>query len=275
MPRLPRKRLQAKYPGFFSPSGDVTDYRGLMAEIVADNNQAVQNAVGRLQVSHFSDATRRIKASTTLQVAVPSLEDVLPKRSVFLRKGAERGRLLSDTLRTKLTSDLRDAVSQYLTPGGESGQYKQGERRGELKPEMVSALREKMTQTFQDYTKPGATGVPKNIQAIATTEIRSAVDEIKHAWATRLEEQNAGRVHIIKKWRHHPSLSKTPRWWHHELDGVERPLSIPFTVKNWKKTGNGWYWQEVNYMQHPHDSTAPAEQVINCSCECDYVVRFL
>lgn len=276
MAKLHLDRLAEKYPNALA-SGEVTgvNYRALMSEIIANNHGNIQRAVGRIQTDHYQQQAAKIKRSTTKQIAVPALEEVLPKRSVFLRKGAEQGQLLSDSLRDELTKNLRSAVTDYLKTGADSMQYRKGERRGRINPELVQSLKTKMTETFAGYTKPDATGVPKNIETIANTEIRSAISDIKHEYAKKLEERNPGRIQMVKIWKHNPSLSDHPRANHRFMDGKEKPIGVPFSVPLLKKSRNGWIWGGPTMMMHPHDPTAPAEQVINCSCECIYVTRVL
>jgi uncharacterized protein YbcI len=268
MAKLHVSRLAERYPGAMEGG----NYRDLMTEIIANNHENIQRAVARVKRDEMGKAAARIKRSTTKQIAVPDLADVLPKRSVYIRKGAEQGQILSDTLRDRLTKDLRSTVADYL---GEKMQYKKGEARGQIKPELVEKMRARLTETFAGYRKAGPEGVPPNIQAIAETETRSAIDDIKHTWATRLEESNPGRVRTWKIWRHHPGLSKEPRGNHAIIDGQRRPIGVPFLVPTAKRGRGGWAWGAPTVMQHPHDPSAPIDQVISCHCECDYVTEIL
>jgi len=252
------------------------DFQGVMNDIIANGHENIQRAVARVKVDEFSRVAARVKRSSTKQLTVPALEEVLPKRSVYIRKGQEQGRLLTDTLRDQLTKDLRSSVSDFLKTGQGSMQYKKGESRGQINPKLIAQFREKIAGTFEGYTKPGATGIPSNIDAISTTEVRSAIDDIKHTFNTRLQEQNAGKIQIVKRWVHHPSLSKNPRENHAALDGVEKPINAVFSVPRtqWVK-GRGLMVTGTTMMQHPHDPSAPVDQVVSCSCECVYITRIL
>ena len=252
------------------------DFQGVMDTILANGHENIQKAVARVRVDEFSRVVARVKRSTTKQLTVPSLEEVLPKRSVYIRKGQEQGKLLTDTLRDRLTKDLRESVTDFLKTGQGSMQYKRGEKRGQINPQLVAQFRNKITETFEGYTKPGATGVPSNVEAIARTEVRAAIDDIKHTFNTRLQERNAGKIQIVKRWIHHPSLSKNPRENHAALNGTERPIDGVFPVPRmqWVK-GRGLTQTGVTYMQHPHDPSAPVDQVVSCSCECVYITRIL
>jgi hypothetical protein len=155
-------------------------------------------------------------------------------------------------------------------------QYKRGEKRGQINPQLVAQFREKIAGTFEGYTKPGATGIPPNIDAIATTEVRSAIDDIKHTFNTRLQERNVGKLQIIKTWVHHPSLSKNPRENHAALNGKAIPIDAHFSVPRtqWVK-GRGLIVTSMTMMLHPHDPSAPVDQIVSCSCECTYSTRIL
>jgi uncharacterized protein YbcI len=252
------------------------DFSGVMNDIIANNHQSIQNAVARVKVDEMNRAAVKVRRSSTKQLVVPTLEEVLPKRSVFIRKGQEQGRLMTDTLRDKLTKDLRESVAEFLKTGQGSMQYKKGEKRGTINPKLVAQFRNKITDTFAGYTKPGATGVPPNIETIARTEVRSAIDDIKHTFNTRLQERNPGRIQIVKTWVHHPSLSKEPRENHAILNGQTIPIDAHFSVPRtqWVK-GRGLSITGTTLMLHPHDPSAPVDQIASCNCECTYETRIL
>lgn len=272
MAKLHLDRLKEKYPDQVSGA----NYRDLMEEIISSNHENIHRAIGRVQSDHWGKQAAKIKRSTSKQISVPGLEDVLPKRSVFLRKGSEQGQMISDSLRDQLTSNLRESVKEYLKEGKGSMQYKRGEERGRIRPELIDRLQASLTNTFEGYTKPDATGVPPNIRTIAETEARSAISDIKHQWAEKLQEQNQGKIQTVKIWRHHPSLSKRPRPGHRMIDGQERPINVPFKVPELSRSRMfGVSLGGYVYMMHPHDPTAPADQVIGCHCEVDYITRVL
>lgn len=272
MPKPHVSRLAERYPGPMEGG----NYRGLMSDIIASNHESIERAVARVKRDEVGREAAKIKRSTTKQIALPDLAEVLPARSVFIRKGAEQGQIISDTLRDRLTKDLRASVAEYLGTGATSMQYKKGDRRGEIKPELVDRMRERITATFEGYRKAGPEGVPPNVQAIAVTEARSAVNDIKHTWARRLEEANPGKVRVMKTWRQHPGLSHEPRTGHGTVNGRRIPIDTPFAVPRvvWVK-GQGLRVIETTLMMHPHDPSAPADQVISCSCECDYETEIL
>ncbi len=259
-------------------------YRQLMDWIIANNHESVQRAVGRVKVSRLKEEGKRLarRKKQPAQVSVPELDDVLPKRSVFIRKGAEQGKLLSDTLRTRLSKDLRGAVSEFLDRDESPMQYQRGERRGRMRPELIDRFQSRITKTFEGYTKTDPEiGVPPNVRAIAVTETRSAIDDIKHTYAKRLIEKNPG-ARAIKRWKHNTHLVSEPRPGHKQVDGRERPLDKPFRIRQYRKVGTKTRgpnkgapkWQftgQFVYMQHPHEPGQPPEEVIGCQCEVDYL----
>ena len=155
MSKLHLDRLKKEYGVQLSKG----DYQSVMSQIIANSHENVQRAVARVKIDELNRTAERINRSSTKQIAVPNIEEVLPKRSVYARKGIEQGRIISDTLRDKLTKDLRDTVSQYLQTGKNSMQYKKGERRGKINPELVKQFRARIEQTYSAYTKPDKTGV--------------------------------------------------------------------------------------------------------------------
>jgi hypothetical protein len=273
--KLHLDRLKYRFPYAFAP-GDMSgpNYRDLMSEIVANGHQNTQRAIARVHDDHFRKQAAKIKRSTTQQLMVPDISEVLPKRSVFIRKGAEQGNILSDSLRDELTKNLRSAVKEYLQTGGETMQYRRGVQRGRINPELVDKLRGRLTDTFSGYTKPDATGIPPNIDAIANTEIRSAVSDIKHEYAKKLESSNPDRLYVMKTWRHFPRMSKRPRKSHAAMNGTSIPMSAMFHLPA-EYAATGRKITDAVTMAHPHDPSAPVEHVVSCHCECDYQVNFL
>src|SRR5690554_2594675 len=95
---------------------------------------------------------------------------------------------------------------------------------------------------------------------IARTEVGEAVNLAKtksaEDWGAQTDEE------LGKIWVHRGA--KDPRDWHMALDtGIPIPINDTWTVTN-PNTG------ETDLMQHPHDSTASAGNVINCGCQVIY-----
>lgn len=91
--------------------------------------------------------------------------------------------------------------------------------------------------------------------AIARTETASAVEQARlDAFKMEVEAHDVPDQYVIKEWRHGGG-GKDPRDQHMEMNGervtgMETPFAMP----------------DGTSMQGPHDPSAPAHQVINCSC---------
>ena len=267
MPKVYLDRLKSRY-GWTGGK-----YRALMARIIGENHESVARAVGRVKVGRLREEGQRLaKRKKPVAMKVPALEEVLPKRSVFIRKGAEQGKLLADSLRTKLSGDLRDTVAEFLREGKGAMQYQIGERRGRIKPELIERMQRRLKNSFQGYTKTDPSiGVPPNIRAIAVTETRSAIDDIKAEFARRMLEKNPG-AKAQKRWKHNDHLVEDPRPGHMELNGKVLDLKAAFEVRQFRKEKGIWIPTGATVrMDHPHASGAPPEEVINCQCEVDYI----
>lgn len=272
MAKLHSDRLKHKYGKHLTDK----NFAGLMDEVIANGHESIQHAVARVKVDELNRVAATVKRAQNKTLVVPNLEEVLPKRSVYIRKAQEQRRIMSDTLRDQLTKDLRESVADFLKTGEGSMQYKQGARRGQINPKLVADFRKKITATFEGYTKPDATGVPANINVIAETEVRSAIDDIKHTFNERLQERNQGKLRIMKTWIHHPSFSTEPRSNHREMNGITVPMDVPFMVPRMKWIrGQGMREIGITPMKHPHDPDAPPDMVIACHCECRYVTQVL
>jgi hypothetical protein len=250
-------------------------YERLMAKIIAANHESISNAVGRMKVGRIKDSVRRMRGAEWRTMILPNLQDVLPKRSVFIRKGADRGKLLTDDLRGRLTGDLRGVLLEFSTKTGlPTFVRRTGAEKGQINEELVKEFREQIVKTFEGYTKVDPTiGVPRNVNAIAITEARSVINDIKHTYYTRLAEKNPD-VDVRKRWVQHPSLSKEPRPGHGDVDGTEIEIDQAFDVPEYKKVGDHWVATgKVVSMMHPHAPGAGPEDVINCHCDITFLAR--
>jgi hypothetical protein len=228
------------------------NYRELMRQIIGHNTQASARAIGRLLVRDIKFTSKKIPS----QIIMPDVTQVLPKQSIFIRKGADRGALMADNLRDKLTKDLRQVLSQptYFTT------------RGKLKEDLIIEFEQKIRDTFQSYTKKDPSiGIPANVATIARTEIRSVVSTVKHQYMDRFQKVNPDIV-LVKEWIHNskPYRGYKPREHHRYLDKTKIKYNEQFVLKN-ERTGTTYY------ADHPHAENLPPEEVINCQCEIRYL----
>jgi len=272
MAKLYLDRLKKKY-GAKGWSG--ANYRQLMALIIGSNHENVDLAVARRSDEYYRGRFRALQKTTAINLKVPPLEEIMPRKPIYLRKGAEHGVMITDALRDRLSADLRDAVKQFGLSGVGAMQYKRGETRGRMHPELVAQFEAAITRTFDNYTKSKGGEIPANISTIAETEVRSAISDIKHTYAQELVSRNPGRLKAVKRWVHHANLSSEARTGHVEMNGKEMRLDMPFHVPLYRMERGKKVLVQTDAMLHPHDPGSPPEQVINCHCECDYLMEVI
>lgn len=235
----------------------------LMQEIMAVNSENLSRAMARISKQRYQKSLGRVTTKTR-QFVIPDVSEVIPKRSVFIRKGAESGKRLTDDLRDRLTKNLRQTMTQFTPKTGEQTfLFRRGPRRGRVNPRLVQDFERQITGTFTTYTKKDPSyGVPKNVQAIAVTEVRSVADEVKWNYAQNLAKANRD-IDVSKRWIHNKALSEEPREHHMIIDGQRRSLAVDFTLGNGVK------------LRFPHDPQAPVGEVISCHCDMDILVTVL
>jgi len=102
---------------------------------------------------------------------------------------------------------------------------------------------------------------PYRARMIARTEVGAAIAESKTHSAEDWQRETG--MQLGKLWIHRGA--KDPRDWHMSLDnGVPIPKDQPWIVTN-PNTG------ETDAMMTPHDVSASAGNVVNCSCQVIYV----
>jgi hypothetical protein len=241
------KRLEKKYGSDALTGGK---YHDVIRLILAHNNEKIGNAVGRLTNDHFQ------KQGKGKQVNLPDLESVLPKRSVHMIKAAQSGDMIMETMRDRLQRDLREVMAAHPLETKE----------GRISRALIKDFQSRIKETFESSVKRDPkTGVPGNVRNIAVTETRSTINAVKEQYHKRFQQKNPDML-ATKTWVHNRSLSKKPRRSHMELNGQSMPFDRPFQVERDREPG------VFDMMSRPHDSKAPAEQIIGCSC--DYVVSY-
>ena len=252
-------------------------YRALMRDIIAHNTQQIGTAVARLSNTHFNNAMRKVTTKEK-RFIVPDISNVVPSGTVYIRKGAEKGKLLTTTIRNSLTRDLRGVMDIVTEKTGEPRYIRRrGEKAGTINTKIIDEYEKRIRNTFSGYVERGKLQkVPGNIHTIAVTEVRSAVNDIKYRYAMSLYERNEGQVEARKFWVHNRSLSDTPRIGHMEVSELTGRDPIPVThffVVPWyhdkgKKAGQ---LRGIHRMKAPHDPSAIPEQVIGCNCDVQFI----
>ena len=243
-------------------------YRALMKAVTAHETENVAQGI----VGKSNSAYKRQLANLGEQyqdiIRFPGFQDVMPKRGIYLRKAAQDGDMISNTLRDKLTNKLRAALSEK----DKSGRLKFIGPDGRVSPKAVKRLRSEMAGVYKWYTgRRGKKGeLPSNLEAIATTEIRSAADAAKAKYNELFAEHNSDIGRMTKTWRQNRSLSHEPRPAHTYVHGRTVKMSELFNVPIMVKRKGRWIRKGWEKMAHPHAAGASPESTINCHCDVDY-----
>lgn len=215
--RLTLKKLAKKY------GVDIKDatYTKVVQEIINENVARASKKMGDL-------SNRRMK-----QAFADGIKDGivdLPAYAISnltVRKGAEDGKMITDTLRDVLTRGLRKAITDNPNDTEKA----------------IAQMQSHIKDTFTTYTTSHA-------RTIAVTEVRSSVDLSKAEYVRELIARNPNKLRVTKKWVHHDHLVKTPRLTHKAIDGEKVLFNQPFSIG----------------LMYPHDPNAPASEVIGCQC---------
>ena len=248
-------RLEKKY-------GTFANYNDLIQKILSRNSRDVSKAIARTAGDSFADERRKVlhepKAMGEKALVMPHPDEVV-NRAQSILKAKDRGRMMSENLRARLTEDLHKILSkpEYTR--------RRGALAGTLKQQAIDDFRKSITETFEGYTKRDPKiGVPPNIRNIAVTEVRTAVNITRDSYMKQMQEKNPDVV-ITKVWRHNRGAKK-PRPAHLEMNGVQIPYTQDFKYYN-PDTGN------MISTPHPHAPGMPPSESIGCSCECAYKVE--
>lgn len=277
MPKVHLDRLKQRY-GWTGGK-----YRALMRTILAAQSEMIARRIAGIQKGKLDKHARAARKHLGVNLEVPDILEVLPQRSVFIRKGAERGKLMADALRAELTKNLRSAVVKFISEGKDTMQGRKGAERGRLNQELVRRFEGEISRTFAGYARRDPElASPRNVNVIAVTEVGGAIDEIKHGYQAAMAARNRGKLHTVKTWVHHPELSKTePRPGHRVMDGKRQEIDGRFRVPVYERVGTvksgpnkgRAKWRRTGgtvLMLHPHDPQAPIGEVAACHCELDY-----
>jgi hypothetical protein len=250
-----------------------TNYAKLMEAIITHNNEKIANKTNQMTKESFKPLISKIGPGEEKRFILPDVSDVLPKQSVFIRKGAEQGKLIRDTLRDALTKNLRDAISEHHGENKPFMVSKRGSHDGRISPEMIDRFQEAITSTFEAYTKRNTKiGVPDNIRLIAIMETRGTINEIKDQYIARMLAVNPD-YYVEKGWIHNSRREKEPRPGHLQMDGVRIPYFENFTVPYYEKIKGQWVYKGNDYIRYPHSADCPNRHKFGCNCEIDYIVK--
>lgn len=246
-------------------------YSEIIKLIIDNNNQNVENKMARLSQKKWENMAKKISTKEKRMV-LPEMKDILPPRALSVAKSAEKGKLITDTLRDSLTRDLRMSLDEFSASGKDSYIRARGATAGRINPQLIKSFEEKIKGTFNGYTKKDPKlGKPPATHRIAVTEVRSAINNIKNNYLNNVMEKNPD-LEAKKKWIHNKHLSKEPRKGHIQMDGKIVGKNESFRVPRYKMVGGSLKLMGYDYMKFPHDPEAPAEQVIQCNCDYDILI---
>jgi hypothetical protein len=250
MGRIELNRLRKKYN---YTSGE---YKKLVQRIILDNSTAIQNKVSKISEEDLSKAAKRI-ATKEKKMIIP--KDLKVPRGLNVKKAVERGTLMTDELRNRISSKLRKSLNQFTPKTGETTFVRRrGKKAGTINPKLISEFENDIIGVFENYTrKDSKYGVPSNVHSIAVTEFRSAVNEMKFRYMSTFMDNNPG-FQVRKEWIHNKSLSKKPREHHMAMNKRSVSFNESFILSNGV------------VLRYPHDPEAPVKEVI--SCNCDYQI---
>ena len=222
--RLTLKKLAKKYGVDIKGA----TYTQVVQAIVQDNVARASKQMGKL-------SNRRMKQAfaDSIKDGIVSLpEYAIP--NVTVRKGADDGKMITDTLRDTLSRGLRKAITDNPNDTEQA----------------IAQMQAHVKDTFTTYTTSHA-------KMIAVTEVRSSVDLSKAEYVKELIARNPNKLRVTKKWIHHDHLVKIPRPTHKAIDGEVVLFNQPFSIG----------------LMYPHDPSAPASEVIGCQCGYQVVVE--
>lgn len=241
-----RKLLEKRY-GY--KGGKLQD---LMTQIIRENQGRIAHAVTTTDKRRFEKNVKALapKSDKGKKIIIPDVSNVI-RRSPTIIKAADKGALMAETLRDRLRKDIKQVMlDEGITT-----------TRGTVKRSIARKVEKQIGETFAGYTarNPEFGGVPTNLHAIAVTETRAVINNVRKEYVQAVAKESGREV--MKTWVHNDSLSKTPRPGHERLHGTTIPMHKRFVLKGAKRTYR---------VDGPHDERLPADEAIQCACELSF-----
>jgi hypothetical protein len=233
-------------------------YAELIKRVTAHNTEHITKGLGRITEARYRKAAEAAMGKKR-KIELPAWDEIVRPRAYFLKKGFEDGEMITDTLRRRLTGNLREAM-RSAEPGAKFDAGALGRLEGAILDSMSS------------YTRAKDGKVP-NAHLIAVVEARGAYAEAKREYVQNILEANRDRIKIMKRWIHNARMVKEGRPGHAAMHRLELPLEEKFTVSQYTKVGKAWHKTGTIKMDYPHDPLAPIDEKANC--QCDYETRVL
>ena len=234
-------------------------YEQLMGKIIAQNSTNISHNVARISQTSFEKENIKLRKKGRGKeklFVLPDVKDIIPRKEFALLKGADKGKLMTDNIREKLTQNLRNTIKdpKYKT--------RTGVRAGLIKQDMIKDFEKTITKTFTNYTKRDPKyGVPSNIHTIANEEIRATMSQINDDYMGKFLQLNDD-TEARKRWIHNTRMVKVPRKPHVALHRVTIPYNEYFEIKS----------DRVYLCRYPHDPNLPIGEKAGCNCEIQYLL---
>jgi hypothetical protein len=239
-----KEKLMEKY------GWDGESFASLHARIIDQQNRKIGERVLAQDKRRFKANIERIRPKTEAgkKLEFPNIDNII-RRSAAIIKAREKGKLLRESLRGRLRKDLKDAL---LEEGIAT-------TRGTVPQAAIRNFKRRIKKTFDSYTKRDPeTGIPKNLETVARTEVNGYVQRLQSRYAEEAEKKIDG-FEIEETWQHRPGMSKTkPRENHAAMNRKRKRLKEKFSL-----IGADGKTYEVS---GPHDAALPIGERANCNC---------
>ena len=272
MSKIHLDRLKKRYP---NTNWTGKKYNELIQKIMIENTKEMDKKLYEITESGFKKTLSRITTKEK-RLVVPDLKEIKPLSAISTVKAAQKGKLLTDELRGRLTSGLRETLNQFTPKTGELSYLKRrGAKAGQINTNLSKEFEVKIKNIFQNYIKKDPKyGVPANIKNIAVTEVNGSLNSIKRTYVQKLSEHNPD-LKIRKKWLHFGQLSKEPRQGHRKMAELKpKKIDEVYYVPLFKKSKGTYRRTRLDKMVGAHDQTAPPDQNIGCHCDMEYLISW-
>ncbi len=238
-----RARLKKKY------NFKGNQYGKLMERIARENaeniGRAVANSDKRRLARNIKDLIPKGKRGKKFKL--PDVSNII-QRSPTIGKAAERGKLLTKTLREKLGKDVKAVM---LETGIST-------TRGTVPKSLSRKVEKKFQETFKEYAERNPKfGMPSQVHTIAVVESRTAANGIRREYMDAVAEQTDRQ--LFKRWVHNADMSSHPRSNHRAMDGREVKQGRKFKLKG----ADG----RTYFTDGPHSPGLPISEKAGCNCE--------
>lgn len=243
-------------------------YRNILTEILHVNIEDVAPKIAQRSIRNWGKAISEPVPKRTY--IMPEYVQVIPTREDIRARSRGQTDGISNNLRMALTEKLREKVNTFLGWHKEQTYLKK-----RINGKLESEFEDEVRQTMHNYIRRDPSfGMPSNIHAIAVTELRTAISNIKRNVADRIREDNPG-IMPKKTWIHNAHLSKdikNIRPGHKKMNGNVIPMDAVFDVPVIVKIGGTNFQIGTVPMAGPHDPNAPIDQLVSCHCDLEYTI---